>query len=253
MCQYTDRCPVRHHRPGTKCPYTRHGGSQSTSARSRPGRYRTPSLPAMGSTRNIQPEPPKREAVPKRPPQQYQEQRRIRRKQNRQVLLEGATDTVTEVAVTYLFKPDGVYEIVADRLLNSTKLHRGLGRPRSHWLCVVLNNAAQACETGTYIDLAARGAEQGLREAYGMPRVVAKVFTQCVATSAKLLFAPTVFGPANFPTALRGLIALVCPNLDRCPTRADVCATLLGPLVADSLRVTVEGDSPGSQSRPASL
>lgn len=207
----------------------------------------------MRPTHNIQPEPPKRRAVPKPPPQQYQEQRQIRRKQNRQVLLEGATDAVTEAAVTYLFKPDGVYEIVADRMLSSTKLHQRFRRPRGHWLCVVLNNAAHACETGTYIDLAARGVEQGLREAYDMPRVVAKVLTQCVATSAKLLLAPIVFGSANFPIALRGLIALVCPNLDRCPIRADVCTTLLGPLVADSLRVTVEGDSPGSQSRSASL
>jgi hypothetical protein len=252
MCQYTDRCPVRHHRPGTKCPYTRHGRSRTTSARSRSGRYRTPSIPAMGSTRNIQPEPPIRKAVPKRPYQHYQEQRPIRRKQNRQVLLEGATGAAAEAAVTYLFKPDGVYEVVADRLLNSTKLHRRFGRARGHWLCVVLNNAAQACETGTYIDLVARGTEQGLREAYGMPRVVAKVLTQCIATSAKLLLAPTVFGPTNFPTALRGLIALVCPNLDRCPTRADVCTTLFGPLVADSLRAAVGGDSPGPQSRPAS-
>ena len=129
MCQYSDRCPVRHHRPGTKCPYTRHGRSRSASARPRPVRS---SLPRVQSIRNIQPEPPKRIAASKRPPRQREEHRRTRRERNRQVLLEGAASAASEAAVTYLFKPNGVYEVVADRMLNSTKLHRRFRRARGH-------------------------------------------------------------------------------------------------------------------------
>jgi hypothetical protein len=246
VCQYTSRCPVGRHRPGTICPYAgRHHRTRSI-----PDMYRTPSPSWRDSPRNAPSQRPERGAAPKRTPQP-QEQRRVHRHQNRQVLLESTADAAAEVAVTYLFKPGGVYEVVADRLLDKTKTQRRFGRPRGHWLCVVLDDAARSCETGTYIDLAAQGVEQGLRQAYGMPRVVAKVLAQCAATSAKLLLAPTVFGSANFPIVLRGLIALVCPNLDRCPTQADVRTALLGPFVADGLRLAVTGASPGSQS-PAS-
>jgi hypothetical protein len=155
-------------------------------------------------------------------------------------LIDGATDTAIEAGVAYLFERDGVYEVVADRLLAKTKMQRRFGRGRGHWLCIVLKNAAIMCDTGTYIDLVAQGVEQGLCGAYGMPKVAAKVLAQCAATGAKRLLAPTVFGPANFPVVLRGLIALVCPNLERCPTQSDVCKALLGPLAANSLRTAVK-------------
>jgi hypothetical protein len=247
LCQYTSRCPVGQHRPGTICPYAgRQRGTQSI-----PNMNRTPKPSWRDSPRNVPSRRPERRTAPKRPPQR-QEPRRIHRNQNRQALLESTTDAAAEVAVTYLFKPGGVYDVVADRLLDKTKMQRRFGRSRGHWLCVVLNDAARSCETGTYIDLVAQGVEKGLREAYGMPRVVAKVFAQCAGTSVKLLLAPTVFVPSNFPIVLRGLIALVCPNLERCPTQADVRTALLSPFVADSLRLAVAGASPGSQSRPAS-
>jgi hypothetical protein len=255
MCQYTDRCPVHHHRPRTKCPYTPQSTARSGAARPTPVRQRTPSLPSISSSinspRQVQPvrseprTPPKRSASPQKP-------RQVHRKDNRQKLIEGATDVTIEAGVTYLFEPDGVYEVVADHLLAKTKMRRRFGRSKDHWLCIVLNNAAHMCETGTYIDLIAQGAEQGLRTAYGMPKVVAKALAQCAANGAKLLLSPTVFGPANFPIVLRGLIALVCPNLERCPTQSDVCTTLLGPLAANSLRAAVEGPSPGAQSLPIS-
>jgi hypothetical protein len=154
-------------------------------------------------------------------------------------LIDGATDAAMETSIAYLFEPDGVYEVVADRLLAKTKMRRRFGRKRGHWLCLVLNHAAHICDTGTYIDLAEQGVEQGLRVAYDMPKPVAKTLAQCAATGAKRLLPPTVFGPANFPVVLRGLIALVCPNLESCPCQSDVCTTLLGPLVANGLRAVV--------------
>jgi hypothetical protein len=238
VCQYTSRCPVGRHRSGTVCQYAhRRHRTPSISVR-----YTISSPPRLGPSRNVPSQLSERRTAPQRPPPPppRQEQKRARRDQNRQVLLGSTTDAAAEIAVTYLFQPSGVYEVVADRLLDKTKTQRRFRRPKGHWLCVVLNDAARSCETGTYVDLAARGIERGLREAYGMPKVVANVLAQCAATSAKLLLAPTVFGPTNLPIVLRGLIALVCPDLDRCPTQADVCTALFGPLVADTLRLAVE-------------
>jgi hypothetical protein len=237
VCQYNSRCPVGHHKRRENCRYA----NRRHRSPSIPGEYSTPSLPRLGSPRNVTSKPPERGTAPKRSPQ-YQEERRVHRYQNRQILIESTTDTATEVAVTYLFQPGGAYEIVADRLLDTTRPERKFKRPSGHWLCVVLNDAARSCETGTYVDLAAKGIEQGLRKAYRMPRVVARVLADCAGTSAKLLLASTVFGSANLPIVLRGLIALVCPNLDRCPTQADVRTALLGPLAADSLRRAVAGN-----------
>lgn len=242
LCQYTDRCPVRHHKPGTKCKYTRNPRTRSNPARSSSNRYRPSNPPPVRSVYNVEPESPARN-TPNYPSRQ--KSRRVHHDQNRQTLTDGMIDAVTEATVTYVLQPDGVYELVADHLLSRTRAHRRFKHPRGHWLCVVLNNAARSCETGTYIDLVSESVEKGLCEEYGIPRVVAKVLTECAAASAKLLLAHTVFGPANFPTVLRALIALVCPNLDRCPTQGDVRTALLGPLAAKSLRAAVVGPSPG--------
>ena len=254
MCQYTKDCPVHHHKPTTKCRYSPNGRTRSGGSRSAPTRQRTPSLTPVTYRPTVQPLPPKRDvptrpAVPSpRPPTAPPSRpRAVHRKNNGRKLIDGVTDAAIETSVAYLFEPDGVYEIVADRLLAKTKMRRRFGRKRDHWLCLVLNHAAHICETGTYIDLAAQGVEQGLRAAYDMPKPVAKTLAQCAATGAKRLLPPTVFGPLNFPVALRGLIALVCPNLERCPSQSDVCATLLGPLAASGLRAAVESSSPGAQ------
>lgn len=244
MCQYTDRCPVHRHKPTTKCQYAPDGRTRSNASQSTPLRQRTPRLTPTTFRPTVQPErpkpkmPPKLEAPPPRP-------RAVHRKKNRQKLIDGATDTAIETGVAYLFEPDGVYEVVADRLLAKTKMRRGFGRKRGHWLCLVLNQAAHICDTGTYIDLAAQGVEQGLRTAYDMPKPVAKTLAQCAAAGAKKLLPLTVFGPANFPVFLRALIALVCPNLAQCPCQSDVCTTLLGPLAANGLRTVVEGADAG--------
>jgi hypothetical protein len=251
MCQYTERCPVHRHKPTTKCQYAPDGRTRSDASRLAPPKQRTPSLSPATFRPTVQPERPKREAPPKleaplpRP-------RAVHRKKNRQKLIDGATDAAIETSVAYLFEPDGIYEIVADRLLAKTKMRRRFGQKRDHWLCLVLNQAAHMCDTGTYIDLAAQGVEQRLRAAYDMPKPVAKTLAECAAAGAKRLLPPTVFGPGNFPVVLRGLIALVCPNLERCPCQSDVCTTLLGPLATNGLRTVVEDASSGAQSRPAS-
>jgi hypothetical protein len=255
MCQFTNQCPVKHHRKPTACQYRAQSRTPSVASRPTSVRKRTPSLPpissasvtrppAATSSRSVQPAPTKNWTQPKKQPAPPPDPRQVHLKANRRKLIEAANDTAIEAGITYLFQPDGIYEVVADRLLSKTKMRRRFGPSRNHWLCIVLNNAAHMCETGTYIDLAAQGVEDGLRKAYGMPKVVARTLTQCAAVGAKLLLSPTVFGPANFPVVLRGLVALVCPNLERCPTQADVCTTLLGPLAADSLRTAAGGRGP---------
>jgi hypothetical protein len=249
MCQYTNRCPVHRHKPTTKCQYAPDGRTRSAASGPTPPRQRTSSLSPATFRPTVQPERPRRDASA-RPVVPSPKPRAVHRKNNRGKLIDGATDAAVETGVAYLFEPNGVYEVVADRLLAKTKMRRRFGRRRDHWLCLVLNRAAHICDTGTYIDLAAQGVEQGLRAAYDMPKPVAKTLAQCAATGAKRLLPPTVFGPANFPVVLRALIALVCPNLERCPCQSDVCTALLGPLAASGLRGAVEGSSTGRKPSP---
>lgn len=197
MCQYNDRCPVHRHKVGTKCRYAQQPRTRSRAVRPTPVRRRTTTLPPISSSvrtpRSFQPIPPERKALPtpKAPPPKP---RGVQREKNREKLIDGATDTTIEVGIAYLFEPDGPYEVLADRLLAKTKMRRRFGRRRDHWLCIMLNEAAQLCDTATYIDLVAQNVEKGLCTACGMPRVVAKIFIQCTAAGAKRLLAPTIFG-----------------------------------------------------------
>jgi hypothetical protein len=242
MCQYDVRCPVGKHRKRSACEYLRESDTRSRVSRQVSPGQRAPRVPPATFRPAAQPQLPKPTVAPGTvtPPPKQQVGRR---KNNRKILLHDGSDATIQAGVAYLFDPRSVYEVVADLLLAKTKMRRRFGSGRGHWLCLVLNRAARICDTGTYIDLAAQDIEQGLRARYEMPKPVAMTLAQCAAVGAKRLLSPTVFGPANFPIVLRGLIALVCPNLERCPCQSDVCTTLLGPFAAKSLRDVVGGPS----------
>ena len=146
----------------------------------------------------------------------------------------------TELALQYVFERDGFYESLADKLLDATRTRRLFSR-RSHWLCEELNDLARVCSTGTYIDTAKDGAARLLHTQLGAPKAIANVLAAGFAFGAKAALAPTIVGPANLTVVLRALVALVCPDLERCPAQTDVFKALLGPRVAIGLRAAAEG------------
>ena len=155
-----------------------------------------------------------------------------------EITLGGSASDDTDLALQYLFTRDGVYEQLADKLLDTTRTTR---RWRAqHWLCEGLNDCADGCAAGMYINLARDQVAAVLHSRMGAPQGLAN------ALAAGLAFgAPTapITGPPNLALGLRALIVLVCPNLERCPPEAAVVKAFRGPNVTRGLRSAVESST----------
>jgi hypothetical protein len=133
--------------------------------------------------------------------------------------------------VAYVFDRDGFYESLADRLLDNLPWHRRWRR--NHWLCTCLNNLAHGVDPDTYAELVRKPTRDGLI-ALGFPRFIAAVLGAGVGVGLKIALSHMPI--AHLTSALRVLIALVCPNLDKCPTKRDVAKTFTAPVLAEYLK-----------------
>lgn len=140
--------------------------------------------------------------------------------------------------VTYAFDRNGFYERLADRLLDSLPLHRRLRR--GHWLCRCLNDLARGVDPDTYAAQVQKPTRDGLL-ALGFPKFIATVLGASTGVVLKIALGHTPVG--HLTSALRVMIALVCPNLNRCPTKHDVMKTFATPMIGDYLK-EMAGESP---------
>lgn len=95
----------------------------------------------------------------------------------------------------------------------------------------------------TYATLIQEPVRDGL-VALGFPKFVATVLGAGGGLGLKIVLGHTPI--AHLTSALRVLIALVCPNLDRCPTKPDVVKTFANPVLAEYLKAMADG-SPDSR------
>ncbi|MEK6442179.1 hypothetical protein [Pseudonocardia sp. T1-2H] len=137
--------------------------------------------------------------------------------------------------IQYLFDEDGFYEGIADKLIEGLPFKRRA--TRGHDLCKMLNTAAMLVDSGTYEKIAGETVEAGLKR-LGVDDLVARAF----ASGSKLLV-KTAFDAssiANLSKAFRVTIPLVCPDLTRCPTEAEVLKTYATPLLSEELKTIAE-------------
>lgn len=156
--------------------------------------------------------------------------RRTARERAKHSLVTDSLAIDTDV-VTYVFDRDGFYERLADRLLDSLPLHRRL--QRGHWLCRRLNESAHIVDPNTYAEQVQKPTRDGLM-ALGFPKFIATVLGASAGLGLKIALGHTPMG--HLTSALRVLIALVCPNLDRCPTKQDVMETFASPVLGEYLK-----------------
>ena len=139
--------------------------------------------------------------------------------------------------VTYVFDRDGFYERLADRLLDNLPWHRRWRR--NHWLCRCLNDLAHGVDPDTYAEQVRKPIRDGLI-ALGFPRFIATVLGASAGVGLKIALGHTPM--THLTSALRVLIALVCPNLNKCPTKRDVVKTFTVPVLAEHLK-EIAGES----------
>ncbi len=146
--------------------------------------------------------------------------------------------------LTYVFYRDGFYERLADRLLDNLPWRRR-GR-RGHWLCTCLNDLAHSLDPGTYAEQVQKPTIKGMI-ILGFPKFIATVLGAAVGIGLKIALGHTPMG--HLTSALRVLIPLVCPDLDRCPTKPEVTKTFATPGLAECLKEMA--DPRGTQFSPA--
>lgn len=135
--------------------------------------------------------------------------------------------------LTFVFDRDGFYERLADRLLDNLPWWRRSRWLRGHWLCTCLNDLARGVDPGTYAEQIQKPVRDGLA-ALGFPKFIANVLGASGGLVRKIALGHTPI--THLASVLRVLIALVCPNLDRCPTKPDVVKTFATPALAEYLK-----------------
>jgi hypothetical protein len=109
-----------------------------------------------------------------------------------------------------------------------------------------LNELAHGVDPDLYAKLVQNPVRHGL-VALGFPDFVATVLGAGAGMGLKIALGHTPI--AHLTSALRVLIALVCPNLNSCPTKSDVIKTFATPALAERLKEMAEGPR---GTRPAS-
>jgi hypothetical protein len=140
-----------------------------------------------------------------------------------------------EAAIQYVFDEDGFYEGIADKLIEGLPSKRRA--TRGHDLCKLLNAAGTLVDSGTYEKIAGETVEKGLTR-LGVDKLVARAF----ASGSKLLVksAFDASSIANLSKAFRVTIPLVCPDLTRCPSEAEVLKTYATPFLSEELKAIAE-------------
>ncbi|GAA4860666.1 hypothetical protein ACFQ34_28040 [Pseudonocardia benzenivorans] len=146
--------------------------------------------------------------------------------------------------IQYVFDENGFYEGIADKLIEGLPYRRRA--TRGHDLCKLLNASAMLVDSGTYEKIVGETVERGLTK-LGVDNLVAKAFASGSKLLVKAAFDASSF--ANLSKAFRVTIPLVCPDLTRCPTEAEVLKSYATPFLSEDLKTVAE--ALGARQRPA--
>jgi hypothetical protein len=141
-------------------------------------------------------------------------------------------DTAEDFVSSYVFDPGSIYSTAAEQLLKAAK-RRGLHLLKGqHWLCEILWKAAEflsGADAGAII----ADSVAAICTKAGLPRFVAKVMGK---VASKAIDASIPGAPAQVANLLRGIVAVICSNPDRCEYGKDANISLLKPGVEAQLR-----------------
>lgn len=215
---------------GQQCGRT----SQRTQSRQRPAR-----APFHQPTRSPSSARPARSSEPRParpvPPRRPKPDRRQERRQRARESLTRDPSAIAGDAVALVFAEDSFYTRIANRALDKVPWHVRIRR-RGHGLCVCLNELAKGLDPATYAKLAQTPVRFALLR-LGFPKFLAEILGAATAFGVKQALG--ALPVAHLSTTLRVMIPLDCPNLDACPTRADVLKTFAGPFLAEELKGVV--------------
>lgn len=141
-------------------------------------------------------------------------------------------DAAENLVASYVSDPDSIYSTAAEELQKAAKRRVRYWLKGRHWLCEILWNAAEFLSGAKATDIIADSVATICTEA-GLPKFVAKVMGE---VASKALDASIPGAPAQVANLLRGIVAVICSNPDRCEYGRDANDFLLKPGVEAQLR-----------------
>lgn len=142
---------------------------------------------------------------------------------------------IPQIIIKTLFDKETPYSLAADKVLDQLPWHHKLGHKLgSHWLCKLLDNAAETLSPDTYAELIREDVRSGLR-ASGMPEFAAEAIAETSKQFASKGIAAAL-GPGAISDTLRVIGLLVCPDISCCPQKKAVATTMLKPAVQQTIK-----------------
>jgi hypothetical protein len=141
-------------------------------------------------------------------------------------------DAAENLFASYVFDPASIYSTAAEELLRAAKRGVRYWLKGQHWLCEILWEAAELLSGAKAAGIISDSVAKICTEA-GLPRFVGKVMGK---VASKAIDASIPGAPAQVANLLRGIVAVICSNPDRCEYGKDANNFLLKPGVEAQLR-----------------
>jgi hypothetical protein len=143
---------------------------------------------------------------------------------------------------SWIFDPDSIFSVAAEELLDAKNRSGSAHLKGKHWLCRVLWEAAEFLDGAQVGELVGATVAKLCLEA-GIPQFAATVIGKC---AAKVIDASLPGSPKQIADFLRVVVALICPDVDKCSYGTKAIDFLLKPGVEAALRYLAGSGSPGS-------
>lgn len=168
---------------------------------------------------------------------------RIYDKRRKTLMSRQGLETAENFVASCVFDPGSIYSTAAEELLKAKRPLRYRFKSR-HWLCEILWETAELLSGARATDLVADGVATICTEA-GLPQFVANVMGK-VASNAVDASIPGA--PTQVANLLRGIVALICSDPDRCEYGNNAINFLLKPGIEAQLRALAGNKGPGPSS-----
>jgi hypothetical protein len=152
-----------------------------------------------------------------------------------------ASETTEILVASWVFQPASIFSVAAEELLVAQSRSLSYRWRRKHWLCRILWEAAELLD-GAHVSELVGSTVADLCVQARIPQFAAKIIGKI---ASKAIDASIPGSPKQIANFLRVVVALTCPNVDKCAYGTEAIDFLLKPGVEAALQ-DLASRAPGS-------